>query len=254
MMILSALLLVVLMTVMEMTALPAALFVDVRAADIDPMYFTLMVNFLLAGTLCVLWRYTLGRKWHFGMQVKGTAGTLRRHGLSALLATGIVAVSFCVGLSPLTNQPTLWRVLVEGIVYYIGVGIIEELYLRGLLQNMLERCFSGHNRGTLYAVLVTSVLFGLGHIVGCIGQPLFTAACKILWAMALGVYFGAVYVSTRNLTAVIVLHAVIDFCGIPFCFAASNQYPPIALAASVVCFGALGVYGLRLILKKEKQE
>lgn len=251
---LSALLMAVVMTVMEMTALPAALFVNVQVADIDPMYFTLMMNFLLAGALCGLWRCTLGRKWRFGVQVKGTAGALRQHGLPAVTATGIVALSFCAGLSPLTNQPTLWRVLVEGVVYYIGVGIIEELYLRGLLQNVLERCFDGHKRRTLYAVLITSALFGLGHIVGCIGQPLLTAVCKVLWAAALGVYFGAVYVCTRNLTAVIVLHAVIDFCGIPFCFSTSNQYPPIALAACVACFGALGIYGLRMILQTEKKD
>lgn len=250
---LSALLMAVVMAAMEMTALPAALFVNVHVADIDPMYFTLMVNFLLAGALCWLWRCTLGGKWRFGMQVDETAEALRQHGLPAIIATGIAAISFCVGLSPLTNQPTLWRVLIEGIVYYIGVGIIEELYLRGLLQNVLERCFDGHRHRTLYAVLITSALFGLGHIVGCIGQPLFTAVCKILWAAALGVYFGAVYSCTRNLTAVIILHALIDFCGIPFCFSTSNQYPPIALAACAACFGALGLYGLRMIWITEKE-
>lgn len=250
---LSAALLTVIMTVMEMTALPTALFLDIRIADIDPMYFSLMVNFLLAGVLCRLWRCTLGREWQFGLQRDGTAEALRRHGPVALAATGLVAIAFCLGLAPFDNRPTFWRVLVEGFVYYIGVGVVEELYLRGLLQNVLERCFSNRKHPALYAVLVTSVLFGLGHIVGCIGQPLLTGACKILWAAALGVYFGAVYVRTRNLAAVMVLHAVIDFCGVPFCFSTSNQYPPIALAACVVCFGLLGVYGLMLLMKKPQQ-
>lgn len=252
-MITSALLLAVLMAVMEMTALPAALFVNIHAADIDPMYFTLMANFLLAGALCGLWRCTLGRTWRFGLQAAGTAAALRRHVLPALIATGAAAIAFCIGLSPLTNRPTLWRVLVEGIVYYIGVGLIEELYLRGLLQNVLERRLCGHRHGALYAVLITSALFGLGHIAGCIGQPLLTAVCKVLWAAALGVYFGAVYIHTRNLTAVVLLHTLIDLCGIPFCFAADHQYPPVALAACAVCFGALGAYGIRLMLKNEKQ-
>ena len=44
---LSAALLTVIMTVMEMTALPAALFLKIEAADIDPMYLTLLANFLL---------------------------------------------------------------------------------------------------------------------------------------------------------------------------------------------------------------
>lgn len=248
----SAALLTVAMTAMEMTALPTALFLQVRIADIDPMYFTLMLNFLLAGALCWMWRCTLGREWRFGLHREGMAAALRRHAPAALVATGVVAAAFCIGLFPFDNRPTVWRVLVEGFIYYIGVGVIEELYLRGLLQNLLEGCFSSRKHPALYAVLVTSVLFGLGHAVGCIGLPLFTGICKVLWAAALGVYFGAVYVHTRNLTVVMLLHALIDFCGVPFCFSTSNQYPPIALAACVVCFGLLGVYGLALLLK-EKQ-
>lgn len=249
---LSAALLTVIMTVMEMTALPTALFLNVRIADIDPMYFTLMLNFLLAGAICWLWRCTIGKAWSFGLRRKGTADALRRHAPVALAATVFVAITFCIGLSPFDNRPTVWRVLVEGFVYYIGVGVIEELYLRGLLQNLLERCFGSRKHAALQAVLVTSVLFGLGHAVGCIGLPLFTGVCKVLWAAALGVYFGAVYVCTRNLTSVMLLHALIDFCGVPFCFSTSNQYPPIALAACVVCFGLLGVYGLILLLKEKR--
>lgn len=249
---LSAALLAVIMTVMEMTALPAALFLKIEAADIDPMYLTLMANFLLAGLLCLLWRYTLGRTWRFGLQWAGTGEALRKHGLPALAATGIVAAAFCIGLAPFDNKPTFWRVLVEGFVYYIGVGIMEELYLRGLLQNLLAGCFAGRRHASLWAVLITSALFGLGHIVGCIGQPLLTGVCKVLWAAALGVYFGAVYVRTRNLTAVMLLHALIDFCGVPFCFSTSNQYPPIALAACVGCFGLLlGGYGLALLRQED---
>lgn len=248
----SAVLLAVVMTAMEMTALPAALVPDIRIADIDPMYFTLMLNFLLAGALCWLWCYTLGKEWKFGLQRDGFADALRRHAPVAVAATGAVAVAFCIGLSPFDNRPTVWRVLVEGFVYYIGVGMVEELYLRGLLQNVLQECFAGRKHPALYAVLVTSALFGLGHVVGCIGQPLLTGVCRVLWAAALGVYFGAVYVRTRNLTAVMLLHALIDFCGVPFCFSSGNQYPPIALAACVVCFGLLGVYGL-MLLRKENQ-
>ena len=48
-----------------------------------------------------------------------------------------MAVAFCIELSPFNNKPTIYRVIVEGIVYYIGVAIMEEIYLRGLLQNIM---------------------------------------------------------------------------------------------------------------------
>lgn len=87
----------------------------------------------------------------------------------------------------------------EGIVYYIGVGIIEELYLRGLLQSIIEKWFGERKNATLYAILIASVLFGLGHIFGALGQPIVTVIAKTVWTTALGIYFGAVYVMSKNL-------------------------------------------------------
>ena len=48
----TAAVLAVIMTFMEMTALPAALFVNIQFKDIEPVYFALMANFLIAFLLC----------------------------------------------------------------------------------------------------------------------------------------------------------------------------------------------------------
>lgn len=44
----TAVILTLIMTFMEMSALPAALFCNIKIEDIDPIYITLMLNFLLA--------------------------------------------------------------------------------------------------------------------------------------------------------------------------------------------------------------
>ena len=129
-------------------------------------------------------------------------------------------------------------------VYYIGVGIIEELYLRGLLQNIIEKLLKSNRNAALYAVLCTSVLFGAGHAFGAMHLPVSIIMCKILWAAALGVYFGAVYCKTRNLWVPIILHTFIDFCGIPFCFTLESEYPPLAFIASLIVYLMLGIYGI----------
>lgn len=54
-----------------------------------------------------------------------------------------------------------------------------------------EHCCKRKN-ASLYAILITSVLFGAGHIFGALNQPLATILCKAIWATGLGVYFGAV--------------------------------------------------------------
>lgn len=242
--------LTVIMTFMEMSALPAALFVNISFLDVPPVYFVLMVNFCIAFALCWIFRKFLIKDWHFGLELEGTLTGLKQHGLPAVIATVLAVIAFCIGLPVFDNTPTLWRVLIEGVIYYIGVGIMEELYLRGLLQNLLEKWFSRKENSSLLAIFITSILFGLGHIFGALSQPLATIVCKVIWATALGVYFGAVYVKTRKLWVPIILHLVINLCGIPYCFTTSTQYPTIALITCLSVYLLLAVYGVHILKKK----
>lgn len=244
-----AVILALIMAVMEMTALPAALFCDMKIKDISPMYFTLMLNFLLAFAICWICKKLFIKDWWFGLQFKGILSGLKKYGLPAVIATIVITIAFCIGLTPFDNKPTIWRVVIEGIVYYIGVGIMEELYLRGLLQNIIEKWLGERKNATLYAILIASVLFGLGHIFGALGQSIVTVIAKTVWATALGVYFGAVYAASKNLWIPIILHFIIDLCGIPFCFSTSNQYPTVASITCLISYVLLGVYGVYIIRK-----
>ena len=239
--------LTLIMTFMEMSALPSALFCNVKMKDINPIYITLMLNFLFAFAICWMCKKFFIKDWWFGLQFIGILSGLKKYGLPAVIATAIVTISFCIGLTPFDHKPTIWRVAVEGIVYYIGVGIMEELYLRGLLQNIIEKWFGERKNATLYAILIASVLFGLGHIWGAVGQPIVTVIAKTVWATALGVYLGAVYAVSKNLWVSIILHFIINLCGIPFCFSTSNQYPVIALITCLTSYILLAIYGVHII-------
>ena len=246
-----AVILTLIMTFMDMSALPAALFCNIKIMDINPIYITLMLNFFIAFAICWLCKKFFIKDWWFGFQFKGILDGLRKYGLPAVIATVIVTIAFCIGLNPFDNEPTIWKVVIEGIVYYIGVGIMEELYLRGLLQNIIEKWFGEKKNATLYAIIIASILFGLGHIFGALGQPIVTVIAKTVWATALGIYFGAVYVMSKNLWVPIILHLIINLCGIPFCFSTSNQYPTIALVTCLVSYTLLGIYGVHIVTKKD---
>lgn len=242
--------LTILMTVMEMFALPSALFINIQFKDINPIYFTLIINFIIAFIICWICKKTIIKEWDFGLQYKDILSGLKKYGIPAIIGTIVVTISFIIGLVPFDNEPTIWRIVIECIVYYIGVGIMEELYLRGLLQNIVEKWFGKRKNGTIYAIFIASVLFGLGHIFGAIGQPIITVICKTIWATALGIYLGSVYVLTRNLWVPIILHFIINlFVSIPFCFSTTIQYPTIALVTCVITYLLLAIYGVRKVQK-----
>ena len=48
--------LTVIIAVMELTAIPSAFFINIQIADIEPFYFTLMVNFLLIGVIAFIFK------------------------------------------------------------------------------------------------------------------------------------------------------------------------------------------------------
>lgn len=242
--------LTILMTVMEMFALPSALFINIQFKDINPIYFTLIINFIIAFIICWICKKTIIKEWDFGLQYKDILSGLKKYGIPAIIGTIVVTISFIIGLVPFDNEPTIWRIVIECIVYYIGVGIMEELYLRGLLQNIVEKWFGKRKNGTIYAIFIASVLFGLGHIFGAIGQPIITVICKTIWVTALGIYLGSVYVLTRNLWVPIILHFTINlFVSIPFCFSTTIQYPTIALVTCVITYLLLAIYGVRKVQK-----
>ena len=78
-------------------------------------------------------------------------------------------------------------------------------------------------------------------------MPLLLAACKIVWAIGLGIYLGAVFVKTRNLWLVSLFHFMIDLCGLPFCFSTQRAYPTISAVIVLCTFLIFGVYGLKLL-------
>lgn len=100
-------------------------------------------------------------------------------------------------------------------LYVLGVGVFEEVLLRGIILNkMLDRW--GDSKGGIYdAVLISSFLFGLWHLINLINKPwmVIGTITQVFYAFFIGVFFSAVYLRTRNLWSVILMHAIFDIGG-----------------------------------------
>ena len=239
--------LTLLMAFMDISGLPSTLFLNIRVLDIEPFYFTLMFNFLIIGVIFYLFLKGFLSEWPINLKKQGIRAGLKKYGPAGMIALALSFTAFYIGLQPFDNSPTFWKVLVEGFIYYIGVGIIEELYVRGLLLNIIEKLFYRSSNAVFWAVILSSLIFGLGHVFGALENPPLTIIAKITWTIGLGVYLGAVYKKSGNLWVPILLHIVMDFCGVPFCFSTSSLYPDISLFIILPVYLLLGVYGVYIL-------
>lgn len=235
---------------MDITGIPSVFFFNIQVADIEPFYFTLMLNFLIIGTIAFLFLRVLCPAWKLGFTKTGLIDGLKKYGAIGVAVAMAGFIAFYVGLSPFDRQPSIAKVLVEGVFYYVGVAIIEELYLRGLLLNLIEKLFAKRKDSTLIAVTASSIIFGVGHIFGVLNQSLLVIVSKVVWTIGMGLFFGLVYKKTNNLWLPIMIHFLINVCALPYCFSSISGYADLTLYIVLPVYIFLGIYSF-LALKKE---
>lgn len=243
--------LTILLAFMDVTGLPSSLFINIEILDITPFYWTLMVNFIIIGLVAFFTLKYLCPSWKLGFNKNGIRTGLKKYGIAGIIVGVITGIAFYIGLKPFNYRPTIWKVLIEGIIYYIGVAIVEELYVRGLLLNFIEKLCYKKKNNTIIAIILSSVIFGLGHAFGVLGQPILIIITKVVWTSAMGMYFGAIYKKTNNLWLPIILHFIINVCALPYCFTSITTYPDISLYIILPTYLLLGIYSI-YIMKREK--
>lgn len=236
--------LTVLIAFMDISGIPSALFFYIQIADIEPVYFSLMINFMMIGVIAFLYLKFMCPDWKLGLGKDGLAGGLKKYGVVGISVALAGFVAFFVGLFPFDNHSSMAKVIVEGVVYYVGVAIIEELYVRGLLLRLIEKMFAKRKNSTLIAVVSSAVIFGLGHIFGTLGQPLLVIVSKVVWTVCMGIFFGMVYKKTENLWVPIIFHFLTNVCALPYQFSSISGYANITLYIIVPVYIVLGIYSI----------
>ena len=90
------------------------------------------------------------------------------------------------------------------IVLGIAPGILEETLFRGILIGKLRE--SG--KGMMTTLVVSSLMFGLMHIINNIDGVL----SQVLYSVVAGMVFGAVYLVSRDIVSVVIFHSATDIC------------------------------------------
>ena len=103
--------------------------------------------------------------------------------------------------------------LISLMIYCFSIGLFEELLCRGWILNEFLKVSDTTRKDVITSIVVSALLFGLMHIsnIWVAGQNPYITFLQICNAIALGSFLGAVYYRTKNIWAVIFLHAYYDF-------------------------------------------
>ena len=99
---------------------------------------------------------------------------------------------------------------VETALYILSmfcVGFLEELIFRGLLFQAMAK------NGVRAAIIVSSVTFGIGHIVNLFngsGAEWLPNLLQVVYAIAIGFAFVMIYCRTKSLLPCIIVHSVFN--------------------------------------------
>ena len=113
-------------------------------------------------------------------------------------------------MNKLYQKNELFFAILWIVVYVIAmffVGLLEEIIFRGLLFKSMAK----DNLKT--AVIVSSVTFGIGHIVNLFngsGADLLGSGLQVIYAVAAGFMFTAIFYKTKSLWACIIAHGCLN--------------------------------------------
>lgn len=107
-----------------------------------------------------------------------------------------------------------WNIFVFTLDMFL-VGFAEEVFLRGIVLNLLVDRFSKTRKGVMGAVLISSISFGLAHFVNLLaGVGLESVCVQVIQASILGVILAAIYLRSNNIWITIILHALTDWASL----------------------------------------
>ena len=123
------------------------------------------------------------------------------------------------------------------------VGFLEELIFRGLLFRAMAE------NGVKSAIIVSSVTFGIGHVVNLVngsGAELLPNLLQVMYAMAVGFAFVMIYYKSKSLMPCIITHSV--FNGLSAFANEAVMTPGRQIVSGILLAVIAGCYALYLAL------
>lgn len=122
----------------------------------------------------------------------------------AFFAPIVILAGLALGfIHPHANLPTVSKALVSWLGIFVFVAVLEELFFRAWVQNLLER-----RLGRRAALVVASILFGLSHFNK---RSAHFNWRYVLLATIAGIFYGRAWRAKRRVAASAITHTFVDW-------------------------------------------
>ena len=101
-------------------------------------------------------------------------------------------------------------------LYCLTVGIFEESIFRGIVFYAIASRFSKDRQGFIKTYILSSVVFGLAHLMNIFGGNVGAVVLQIGYSTLTGGLFAFALLKTQNIFCAGIVHAVYNFCGLLF--------------------------------------
>jgi membrane protease YdiL (CAAX protease family) len=191
-----------------------------------------IVNVIFASLFCFLVTKLFYPDWNFGFNFNNFRMGFLTNGYPIIIGSIIILIASYFIYRPLDKLPLKGEIIVWVVIYYFVVAIVEELFLRGLFLNTLVKLF---NNKIILAIIISSIIFALGHIPGMLHLNIGVALIRIIGILTLGIFLGCIYIKSGNLCVVILLHWMVNMStSVLYYFSSSDDLNKITTAASII--------------------
>ena len=200
------------------------------------------VRIFIAFLVIIVMKISSKRTFQFGFH----KDNLKTSFLLSLFCLLMIADNIVEGLVFGEGMPVTFLGILAAVIKGIAPGFFEEVVCRGLgLSNMMDKWQKKKNY-ILKSVLISGIIFGLIHLVNLGSDVIRATLIQVFYAAGLGIYFGAVYVRTRNLWGTVIMHALIDVASFLFIWPDGFYLQDLISGIVItVVFTAIGLYLIR---------
>jgi membrane protease YdiL (CAAX protease family) len=138
----------------------------------------------------------------------------------------------------------------------LSVGFFEEILFRGILLFVLLDIFLNKKYGVILAVVLSSLIFGSLHIFNLFdGASMSVIIEQIGYSFLMGMLWAVMYLKTKNIWLVMILHATYNFFGqVMFELGTvNNRFDTVTIVVTTILAIGVAVYSA-LLLKGIKQD